>query len=183
MLKQLSHMLCLLFPCSVLLFLSSGPHDIASALAWTIPLWVLVIADGLSPKVNPRPASRGSNLYFDSILYGLALIQLLNIGLMLNYVGLLQWNSLYETGTSLVNLVVIRILVGTSSGSSGLIVAHELIHRSQAHMQYLGRLLLCTVCDEHFFIAHKRGHHRHIGKPHDIATARPNESFDSYWIQ
>jgi len=85
------------------------------------------------------------------------------------------------SATSIVNLIVMRILVGTTSGSSAIIVAHELIHRPHRQLHALGRLLLYTVCYEHFAIAHLRGHHRSVATPEDIATARLGESFDTYW--
>jgi alkane 1-monooxygenase len=86
-----------------------------------------------------------------------------------------------KTSSSAYNLIAIRFLVGTSSGTSGIVVAHELIHRTHATWQLLGRLLLCAVCYEHFVIAHKRGHHVNLGLPDDIATARLGESFKDYW--
>jgi alkane 1-monooxygenase len=86
-----------------------------------------------------------------------------------------------EITRSIVNLIVLRILVGTTSGSSALIVAHELIHRSQRHKQVLGKMLLYTVCYEHFVIAHLQGHHLSVATPEDIATAKLDENFNSYW--
>ena len=99
---------------------------------------------------------------------------------MLVYASQLQWQTGVDIATSLINLVVLRIMVGTASGSSGIIVAHELIHRSSKYLQLLGRLLMCTVCYEHFVIAHKQGHHRRVAKPNDIATARGGEPFNAY---
>jgi alkane 1-monooxygenase len=72
-------------------------------------------------------------------------------------------------------------LVGASSGTSGIVVAHELIHRESRLQRVLGHLLLCSVCYDHFVIAHQRGHHDHLGMPDDIATARFGESFEAYW--
>lgn len=74
-----------------------------------------------------------------------------------------------------------RILVGTSSGSYAIIVAHELIHRPLKVQRILGRLLLYTVCYEHFRVAHLHGHHLRVATPEDIATARLGESFKTYW--
>lgn len=100
---------------------------------------------------------------------------------MLIYASQLQWDSTDEIVTSIVNLTVLRILVGTTSGSSAIIVAHELVHRPQLHLRFLGRLILYTVCYEHFAIAHIRGHHQSVATPEDIATARLGENFKEYW--
>ncbi len=177
----LKHLLCFVLPTSTFLFLVSGHHGIAGAIAWSIPFWLVLLADWLSPDYKPVPAPNYPQTFYDSILYALTFLQLANIFLMLHYVSQLRWDSNENLLVSVVNLVVIRFLVGTSSGTSGIVVAHELIHRQEKSWQFLGRLLLCTVCYDHFVIAHKRGHHPSIGLPEDIATAELGESFKDYW--
>jgi alkane 1-monooxygenase len=175
------HLLCFILPVSTFLFLITGLHSIASTLAWTIPFWLVLLADWLSPSYKPKAYPKQSLKFYDGILYTLTFLQLANIILMLDYVSQLRWESYNNIVINLVNLVAVRFLVGTSSGTSGIVVAHELIHRPQVSWQLLGRLLLCTVCYEHFVIAHKRGHHINLGMPDDIATARLGESFKDYW--
>ncbi|MGR9085740.1 MAG: fatty acid desaturase [Gammaproteobacteria bacterium] len=181
MFQPLSHLLCFVFPVGTCLFLSSGPHEIQNILIWTLPFWIVLLADWRGPSVTRQLAPRYSGRYYDGILIVLSLLQLVNIVLMLIYVSRLQWYSLHDAASGLINLIVVRFIVGTSSGTSGIVVAHELIHRQQWPMQQLGRLLLCTVCYEHFVISHKQGHHERLGLPDDIATARLGESFDGYW--
>lgn len=182
MFVHLKYLLCFFLPCCVVWFLSFGPHDVAGAILWTIPLWLLIAADWLSPNVNFKVKTYAvSNRFYDAILYALTFLQFLIIGLLLIYASQLQWSSTQEVITSSVNLMVMRILVGTTSGSSALIVAHELIHRPRRHLRLLGRLLLYTVCYEHFVIAHIRGHHFNVATSEDIATASLNESFAHYW--
>lgn len=180
--SYLKYLSCFFFPGCVVWFLYTGPHGVMGALAWTIPLWSLIAVDLLSPKIRPGQTKQlVSNWYYDAILYALTFIQFLIISLLLIYASQLQWDSADQIVTSIVNLIVLRILVGTTSGSSAIIVAHELIHRNQLHMRIMGRLLLYTVCYEHFVIAHMRGHHLSVATPEDIATARLGESFDAYW--
>ena len=182
MTDYLKYLSSFIFPACVVWFLYTGPHNAIDALAWTIPLWLLIFADWLSPKINPDKQKRVvSGWFYDAILYALAFLQFLIISLLLIYASQLQWGSAYDVATSLVNLMVMRILVGTTSGSSAIIVAHELIHRHQFHQRVLGQLLLYTVCYEHFVIAHLRGHHLSVATPEDIATARLDESFNAYW--
>ncbi len=182
MASHIKYLSCFFFPGCVVWFLYTGPHDAIEALVWTIPLWLLILVDWLSPKIDQdRQKHLVSNWFYDTILYTLAFLQFLIISLLLIYASQLQWDSVGEIASSIVNLIVLRILVGTTSGSSAIIVAHELIHRSQFHMRILGRLLLYTVCYEHFVIAHIRGHHLSVATPQDIATARLNESFENYW--
>jgi len=75
------------------------------------------------------------------------------------------------------------LIVGSSSGYSGIVVAHELIHRPSRGWQTLGRLLLCTVMYEHFYTEHVRGHHVRIGTLEDPATARFGESFKQFYVR
>ena len=182
MFDHLKYLISFFFPACVAWFLITGPHDALTALLWTVPLWTMILIDWLSPKINPNYSKNIiSNWFYDAILYGLSCFQFLIIVLLLNYASQLQWESLQQIVESLINLIVLRILVGTTSGSSAIIVAHELIHRPQIHMRFLGRLLLHTVCYEHFVIAHIRGHHLTVATPEDIETAQLGESFNNYW--
>jgi alkane 1-monooxygenase len=181
MFRDFNHLLCFILPISTFLFLITGLHGIVDTLAWTIPFWLVLMADWLSPDFKVETAQKFPQIFYDGILYALVSLQCANIVMMLWYVSQLRWDSSDQIVISLLNLVIIRFLVGTSSGTSGIVVAHELIHRPQASWQLLGRLLLCSVCYEHFVIAHKRGHHLNLGMPDDIATAQLGESFRTYW--
>lgn len=178
----MKYLFSFVFPLCVLMFLYTGPHSIAGALLWTFPLWLLCLADYVSPKLqhDSHDVMRHSVVY-DAMLLMLALIQFINIALLVVYAAQLQWQSPADAVNAIVNLIVLRILVGTSSGSSAIIVAHELIHRRQRVMRLLGHGLLYTVCYDHFVIAHLYGHHQQVATPDDIVTARLGESFENYW--
>ena len=182
MLNELKYLTSLFFPLCVLAFVVTGPHSPVIAILWTFPLWFMVMLDWLSPRLSVtvnRPFA--PRIYYDSILHALALIQFLIIGFMLSAASQLAWDSTEAVLQTIVNLIVMRILVGTSSGSSAIIVAHELIHRRDLWRRSLGRMLLYTVCYEHFMIAHLYNHHPHVASQEDIATARLNEDFEAYW--
>ena len=181
MLSRFNELAAFILPLTTFGFLNSGQHDIGGALAWTLPFCLVLAVDWLSPALPYDGPVKKNKAYYDGILYLLSILQFFNISCMVGYVGNLTWDNPNQALTSLINLIVIRFLVGTSSGTSGIVVAHELIHRPQAYKQQLGRLLLCTVGYEHFVIAHKRGHHLNLGLPDDIATARLGESFKNYW--
>jgi len=182
MFNHLKYLASFFLPVCVVWFLYTGPHHVLSALAWTIPLWSLVVIDWLGPKINPEQSKQVVSAWFyDVMLYALSALQFVIIILLLIYASQLQWGSVSDIASSIINLIVLRILVGTTSGSSAIIVAHELIHRPQFIMRFLGRLLLFTVCYEHFVIAHLRGHHFTVATPEDISTARLGESFKAYW--
>lgn len=182
MFDHLKYLLCFFLPVTAVCFLSTEPHSATAALLWTTPVWLLIIADWFSPKINPlREKTVTSSSFYATVLYVLTLLQFLIIGLLLLHASQLPWDTPNAIFTSAVNLLAMRILVGTTSGSSALIVAHELIHRPIRHQRILGRMLLYTVCYEHFVIAHIRGHHFSVATPTDIATAHMGESFSAYW--
>ena len=63
------------FPVCVVWFLAAGPHAAGAAIAWTLPLWLLLAVDWFSPKIDPE--QRGQVLadgYYDAILYFLAFL-------------------------------------------------------------------------------------------------------------
>lgn len=182
MFDHLKYLSSFIFPICVVGFLITAPHDVSSALAWTIPLWLLIVVDWLGPKIKPdRKIHIVSSWYYDGILYVLSLFQFLIIGLLIIDASELQWQTTNDIVASIVNLIVMRILVGTTSGSSAFIVAHELMHRPTRLQRILSRLLLYSVCYDHFALAHLRGHHQRVATPEDITTASIGESFKDYW--
>src|SRR5262249_29469806 len=75
------------------------------------------------------------------------------------------------------------IVVGSASAYSGIVVAHELIHRPRTMPRTFGRLILATVLYEHFYTEHIRGHHVRVGTREDPATARFGESFHRFYLR
>lgn len=183
MLNRFGHLLSLVLPLTTLLFLISAPHSAGSALIWTLPFWLLLLADGLNLDVDAKPGQvrQLPPAFFDRLLYALAVLQFVNLYLMLRHVSELPWSTPDDWLTGVVTVIVIRFLVGTTSGTSGIVLAHEMIHRPQTRWQVLGRLLLCSVCYAHFAIAHQRSHHLNLGLTDDITTAKFGESFKDYW--
>lgn len=178
--SHLKYLASFYLPVCVAIFLYTGPHQAATALLWTTPLWLLILADFFCPKINPYANKKIiSHYFYDSILYILAVLQFVLIVLLLVYASKLQWATLADSTTSLVNMLVLRILLGTTSGSSAIIVAHELLHRRRWHLRFIGRLLMLSVCYEHFIIAHHH-HHQTAATPADISTAQDGESFRHY---
>jgi alkane 1-monooxygenase len=181
MVSRFNYLLAFVLPLGSFLFLLHGPHASETALAWTLPFWLMLVLDWRRPDLTQLPGKKMPEFYYDGILYGLACLQCANIVLMLEFVSKLSWHGPGVPVNSLINLILARFLVGTSSGTSGIVVAHELIHRDSKLQRLLGHLLLYSVCYDHFVIAHQRGHHHHLGMPDDIATAHFGESFNAYW--
>lgn len=176
-----NYLICFFLPLSTCWFLSSGLHGIGAALAWTLPCWIILLLDWRGPSLASQPEAKLPKSVYELLLVCLAALHLLNIVLMLAYASQLPWQTSHDFLTGITNVIVIRFLVGTCSGISGIVVAHELLHRPKGFMQTLGRLLLLSMCYEHFVIAHQQGHHLGVKIQEDFTTARYGESFRDYW--
>ena len=166
------HLLCFALPITTFAFVATGPH--AHGVGWwLLPLGLSVAADLVGPTERRQPATPLPDWPFDALLYALAALQFLNVVLaarLIGQTGFFDWHTL-----------VAVVLVGTNSGYSGIVVAHELIHRREAHLRLLGRVLMGLVLYEHFSTEHVRGHHVRVGTPEDPATARFGESFRAFF--
>jgi len=167
------HLLCFVLPLTTLAFTLSGPHPWWLALLFLLPLIASVVADVWGPVERRQPSADLPAWPFDAVLYVLVGLQLVNIVLTARLISL--------SGLLSVDALVAILLVGINTGYSAIVVAHELIHRSEPHMQLLGRLMMCTAMYEHFATEHVRGHHKRVGTPADPATARYGETFHEFW--
>ncbi len=163
--RVLLHSMAFGMPLYTLIWGLTGPHSSHPGL-WLLPLLGAIAWDFWAAPDRRQPEEVPA-WPFDAALYLLAALQLVNVGLLLRVVHL--------AGLGSVDAVVGVFVVGSASGYSAIVVGHELIHRPQARVRQLGRLLLCTVLYEHFATEHVRGHHRRIGTAEDPATARYGE--------
>jgi alkane 1-monooxygenase len=158
------HLLALAFPLFTSIFVVTAPHSAPVAIPFVA---ALVAAIALDASAGPRRAAprAGPRWAFDGVLYAAAALQLANVA------GL----ALAAARMGAVDLATGILLVGTSSGYSAIVVAHELVHRPERHFRALGRVLLGTVLYDHFATEHVRGHHKRVGTAEDPATARYGE--------
>lgn len=80
-------------------------------------------------------------------------------------------------------LLMAALSTGMHSGTSAIVVAHELIHRNSKGWQFIGRLLLFTAGNIYFFVEHLRVHHKWVGTPRDPATARRGENVYGFFLR
>lgn len=172
--------LSLLLPSALLAFLLTGPHRAGAALAWTLPVWLLIAADYWGPAERRNISPSAPRWFFDDLLYALAALQLLNLLAMGLLVSRLGWADGPAIGTSLANLLALRILGGTNACCSVIAPAHELLHRRSHWQRGLGRWLLMTVFHDRFYVAHRIGHHARLGGPEDPSTAQMDESYEAF---
>jgi alkane 1-monooxygenase len=174
------HLWAFVLPVITLVFLLTGPHSWWSALLWTMPVWILVAMDNRSPTDHRQPPENLPSWPFDVQLVLLIALQLLNhyeVGVMASQ---LHVTSLGSAGTAFANLVAVIVVSGTTAGYSGIVVAHELVHRRGRLAFFFGRVLLMFVCYEQFATEHVRGHHPRLGTSDDPATARFGEPLKDF---
>jgi alkane 1-monooxygenase len=169
------HCLSFVLPVTCLAYLLRGPHTGWWAFAWLLVIAGSVVVDMWSPAEERQPAATLGGWPFDAILYVLAALHLAIVALLVARVA--------RYGFWTRDTFVALALVGINSGYSGIVVAHELIHRSQAHLHFIGRVLLASVLYEHFSTEHLRGHHVRVGTPEDPATARFGESGTRFLVR
>lgn len=170
------HLTSLLLPLTALAFLLTAPHGWWVALALVaVPGIALQLLDRFGGRQLHAPRADLPAWPFDALLFALVAIQFLNVALLVRVFAVVPfWSA---------DTLFAVLIVGASSGYSGIVVAHELIHRPQPGLQRLGRALLCTVMYEHFYTEHVRGHHVRVGTPEDPATARFGETFTRFYVR
>ena len=72
--------------------------------------------------------------------------------------------------------IFLALATGSVAGGVGITYAHELIHQRNKFERTLGDVLLATVLYGHFRTEHILVHHRYVGTPRDVVTARYNEN-------
>ena len=174
------HLWSFFLPLLTLTYLLTGPHPIWVSLLWAMPVWVLIYVDVKSRDDKRAPPAHAPAWPFDLQLYLLTVLQLTNhimLGVMTSKLSI--WPAA-NLGQTLATVWATIWLPGVTAGYSGIVLAHEWVHRRKKHQYFLGRLLLMFVWYEHFATEHVRGHHPRLGTPRDPATARFGESFRDF---
>lgn len=110
-------------------------------------------------------------------------------GLLISHVGMqvLCLSSLIYSVTNynfnLIQFLLLGISTGVNSGSSAIVIAHELVHRKNKFMRGLGQFLLFSTGNIYFYIDHLKVHHKWVGTHKDPATARYGESLYAFFVR
>ena len=91
--------------------------------------------------------------------------------------------SIVYNQLSIAQLIIAAISTGINSGSSAIVIAHELIHRKNEWYQWAGKFLLFTVGNVYFYVDHLRVHHKWVGTAKDPATSRYGESLYQFYFR
>ncbi len=164
-----NHLMAFVLPVTCVAYLATGPWTGWSAVPWLLVLAGSVLADMRSPTEHRQPAPTLPGWPFDWVLFVLSALHLLTLVLLVRHVA--------SHGFWTLDTFVALLLVGVNSGYSGIVVAHELLHRPEPALHFLGRVLMGSVLYEHFATEHIRGHHVRVGLPDDPATALFDETY------
>jgi alkane 1-monooxygenase len=135
---------------------------------WT--LFFLVFIDWLLPPQRRNPPANQPDIIPNLILYIASALHISSIALLV-----------YVANSGTLEILVLSVIsVGLNAGISGIVVAHELIHRKNLAERLLGQLNMFVVNYTHFYIEHVRGHHKRVGTPEDPATARFGENLYAF---
>ncbi|HET8935381.1 MAG TPA: alkane 1-monooxygenase [Polyangiales bacterium] len=170
------HLWAFALPLITLVFWLTGPHAWWASLLWILPIVALVIVDNNAPADRRQPPADLPAWPFDLQVYALFALQVLNhvlLGVVTSKLSVATWPNVLQTAAM---ILPATILAGTNAGYSGIVVAHELVHRRNPIEYLMGRILLMGVLYEHFATEHVRGHHPRVGTPEDPATARFGET-------
>ena len=80
-------------------------------------------------------------------------------------------------------VVAAAISTGINSGSSAMVVAHELIHRKSVNAQLGTKILLFLAGNIYFYVQHIKIHHKWVGTHRDPTTARYGENLYFYFFR
>lgn len=137
-------------------------------------LVVLAIAESFTGENTDNNFEESSSLP-DMILYAHVVLQTLCISTLFYAIKFYQLSN--------VQILLAALSTGIHSGSSAIIIAHELIHRKEKHFQYLGKFLLLTSGNIYFYVNHLRVHHKWVGTMRDPATSRLGENVYKFFIR
>lgn len=87
------------------------------------------------------------------------------------------WFVTHDAEYSTLETLGIMFGIGVTTGTVGIVYAHELMHKPSRMERGLGDLLLAIVLYGHFRTEHLLVHHPYVGTPRDTVTARYNEGF------
>lgn len=120
---------------------------------------------------NPDPETPVEDLFWFRLLTGIWFpIQFVLIYGTLYFVTRADHYSMLE-------ILGIMFGIGVTTGTVGIVYAHELFHKSNRTERGLGDLLMGLVLYGHFRTEHLLVHHPYVGTPRDTVTARYNEGF------
>ncbi len=151
--------------------LLGGPWALAN---WAFSFVVLAALERLT-KPDLTNAYDEDETLPNLVLAGYVVIQTLTVGTLVYgiYAGILTGPWVWAAALS----------TGIHSGSAGITVGHELLHRKEKYWQLCAKWLLFLSGNPYFLVAHLRTHHRLVATLDDSTTARLNENLYAFSVR
>jgi alkane 1-monooxygenase len=139
-------------------------------------LYVLVpILEQILPLNSYNLNKAEKELAKESSLFDLTLYLLVPLHLFVIYSFLITVSS---ADISNLDLTACVLMMGTILGINGINVGHELGHKTNHPFKmFLAHVMLTTSIQNHFVTYHNSGHHRDIGTPEDLSSAKQGDNF------
>jgi alkane 1-monooxygenase len=138
-------------------------------------LVILGLIEWLTKPISGNEATANDDFVPKGILYLHIPFQLLSISSLIYGIGsgVIQEQWVWTAALS----------TGINSGSSAIVVSHELIHQKNKFSRFLGRWLLFTAGNMYFFVDHLRVHHKWVGTDKDHASAKKGENLYYFFLK
>ncbi len=113
------------------------------------------------------------DIYFDMVLYVLVILQFVTIYCFLVTIS--------DPTLMVTDIIASVLMMGTVLGAIGINVGHELGHKTNEPIKQLfAQMILTTSVQNHFMTYHNSGHHKDLGTPADLTSAKKGDNF--YWF-
>ena len=156
----------------LLTFYSTG---IMAYLGLFILYVVIPILEYIIPENSINLEKAEKELTRENIIYDLILYIMVPLHLLVVYVFL---TTISSNTLTLSDLIAYVLSMGTILGIVGINVGHELGHKTKEPLKmFLAHVLLTTSVQNHFVTYHNSGHHKDIGTPEDLTSAKEGDNF------
>ncbi|MBT8190782.1 MAG: fatty acid desaturase, partial [Bacteroidia bacterium] len=139
-------------------------------------LYVIVpVAEQIFPPDSYNFVEAEKELAKEDMFYDLVLYLMVPFHLFVIYTFL---TTISDPGLTRSDIIARVLMMGTILGVIGINVGHELGHKTTNGIkQILAHVLLTTSLQNHFVPYHNGGHHKDIGTPGDLTSARKGDNF------
>lgn len=133
-----------------------------------VPALDVILGQDTNNPPESAVAELENDLYYRIIVYSYVPLQLLTTVSCI-YLAV-------QANTTITQIVLLTLTAGGINGI-GIVVGHELGHKTRLFDQWMAKIGLSTCVYGHFFVEHNWGHHVNVATPEDPASSRLGESF------
>ena len=141
-------------------------------------VFVFVVIPVLEMIITPNTynlSETEKELAKESSFYDIVIYLLVPIHLFVIYVFLTTISNPLLTTSDITARV---IMMGITLGFLGINIGHELGHKSNNVVkQVLAQIMLTTSVQNHFMPYHNGGHHKEVGTPNDLTSAKKGDNY------